>query len=67
MRNYYLELQSFRQSYKRAFIDPDLWTVLSTNLGNLLRKDFDERSEDDRMVIERILILARNILQVSLL
>ncbi len=64
MRNYYLELQSHRQAYKRAFIDPQLWVVLSGNLGKLLRKEFDERSEDDRMVIERILILARNILQV---
>jgi hypothetical protein len=41
--------------------------VLTENLGKLLRKEFDERSEDDRMVIERILILVRNILQVKTL
>ena len=29
-----------------------------------MRKDFDARSEDDRMIIERILILVRNILEV---
>ena len=51
--------------YKQAFIDEKLWAVLTENLGNLLRKEFDERSEDDRMVIERMLILVRNILQVS--
>ena len=33
-------------------------------LGKLLRKEFSERSEDDGLVIERILILVRNILQV---
>lgn len=33
-------------------------------MGKLLRKEFNERSEDDGMVIERILILVRNILQV---
>ena len=53
------------QMYKKAFIDEKLWAVLSQNLGKLLRKNFDERSEDDRMVIERILILVRNILQVK--
>jgi len=53
--------------YKRAFIDEKLWAVLTENLGKLLRKEFDERSEDDRMVIERILILVRNILQVNLI
>jgi timeless len=53
--------------YKRAFIDEKLWAVLTENLGKLLRKEFDERSEDDRMVIERVLILVRNILQVNLI
>jgi hypothetical protein len=55
------------QSYKKAFVDEKLWAVLSDNLGKLLRKEQDERSEDDRMTIERILILVRNILQVTYL
>ena len=38
--------------------------MLAQKLGGLLRKDFDERSEDDRLIIERILILVRNILEV---
>ena len=54
------------QMYKKAFIDEKLWAVLTENMGKLLRKEFDQRSEDDRMVIERILILVRNILQVRL-
>ena len=52
--------------YKKAFIGEKLWAVLTENMGKLLRKEFDQRSEDDRMVIERILILVRNILQVRL-
>ena len=52
--------------YKKAFIDEKLWAVLTENMGKLLRKEFDQRSEDDRMVIERVLILVRNILQVRL-
>jgi timeless len=29
-----------------------------------LRKDWDERLEDDKLILERILILVRNVLQV---
>ena len=39
--------------------------MLSKTLGALLKKDWDERFEDDKLIIERILILVRNILQVT--
>jgi timeless len=45
-------------------VDEALWTVLSKTLGSLLKKDWDERLEDDKLIIERILILVRNVLQV---
>ena len=48
----------------QAFVDEKLWAILTQQLGQLLRKEFNERSEDDGLVIERILILVRNILQV---
>ena len=51
--------------YKEACIDEKLWRVLAEKLGALLQKEFDERSEDDRLIIERILIFVRNILEVS--
>ena len=54
----------FVLGYKEAFVNERLWRVLAQMLGGLLRKDFDARSEDDRLIIERILILVRNILQV---
>ena len=63
-RNHFLELQSHRQNYKKAFIDEKLWAILAQNLGKLLKKEYSERTEDDGLVIERILILVRNILQV---
>ena len=63
-RNHFIELQTHRQAYKKAFVDEKLWAVLTMQLGKLLRKEFSERSEDDGLVIERILILVRNILQV---
>ena len=66
-RNFYIQLQTYRQSYKQAFIDENVWQVLSSKLGSLLRKEYDERSEDDSLTIERILILVRNVLQVRFL
>eukprot|EP00092_Neocalanus_flemingeri_P015916 GFUD01017233.1.p1 GENE.GFUD01017233.1~~GFUD01017233.1.p1 ORF type:complete len:1724 (+),score=585.73 GFUD01017233.1:81-5252(+) len=63
-RNFYLQIQNQRQDYKEAFVDQELWTVLSKTLGALLKKDWDERLEDDKLIIERILILVRNVLQV---
>ena len=63
-RNFYLQIQNHRQSYKKAFVDQELWSVISKTLGALLKKDLDERLEDDKLIIERILVLIRNVLQV---
>ena len=63
-RNYFLQIQNHRQGYKEAFVDQELWTVMAKTLGALLKKDWDERLEDDKLIIERILILIRNVLQV---
>ena len=52
------------QAYKLAFVDEGLWTALTSKLGELLKVDVMDRSEDDTNVIERILILVRNVLQV---
>ena len=40
-------------------MDATLWKVLTKTLGSLLKKDWDERLEDDKLIIERILILIR--------
>ena len=58
-RNFYLQIQTHRQNYKECFIDQQLWTVLSNTLSALLKKDWDERLEDDKLIIERVLILIR--------
>ena len=47
-----------------AFVDEGLWKALTSKLGELLKVDSAERAEDDTLVIERILILVRNVLQV---
>ncbi|PSN55765.1 Protein timeless [Blattella germanica] len=63
-RNFYLQIISHLQSYKEAFCDDHVWAVLSKRLKDILEIDSMEREEDKGLVIERILILARNVLQV---
>jgi timeless len=63
-RNYYLQLQAHRQTYKAAFVDETLWKALSDKLGDLLKVDAAERGEEEQLLMERILILVRNVLQV---
>ncbi|XP_074652885.1 protein timeless homolog [Tubulanus polymorphus] len=64
MRNFYLEVQEHLCSYKEAFADENLFAILSTKLGDLLKLDWENRQEEDRLIIERTLIIIRNILHV---
>ncbi|XP_042223789.1 protein timeless homolog [Homarus americanus] len=63
-RQQFLQLISQQQGYKGAFIDDKLWGVLVGRLGELLQLEWEERQEEDKMLIERILILVRNVLSV---
>ncbi|CAH1999400.1 unnamed protein product [Acanthoscelides obtectus] len=35
-RNHYLQMEEHLQSYKEAFVDDDVWAVLSTKLSQIL-------------------------------
>ncbi|GAB1598843.1 protein timeless homolog [Argonauta hians] len=64
-RNHYLEVESILRGYKKAFIDDVLFAVLTEKLTDLLKLDWEHRHEEDRMLIERLLILVRNVLHVQ--
>lgn len=63
-RNHFLQILSQQQTYKESFADEKLWSALVGKLSAFLQRDLDTRQEEDGMVIERILILIRNILSV---
>ncbi|KAK8723590.1 hypothetical protein OTU49_011453 [Cherax quadricarinatus] len=63
-RQQFLQLVTQQQGYKEAFIDEKVWSVLVGKLGELLQLEWDERQEEDKLLIERILILVRNVLSV---
>ncbi|CAH0763660.1 unnamed protein product [Diatraea saccharalis] len=64
-RHNYLQILSHLQSYKEeAFTKVETWNVFAKKLAKVLEIDWSERDEDTGLVIERILILIRNILHV---
>lgn len=60
----YLQVEEHLHSYKAAFADETIWAVLSTRLSKILEIDYLERGDENSLIIERILILIRNILYV---
>ena len=49
----------------KAFADEQLFRVFAEYVEELYNKPWEERSDDDRLLIERILILIRNVLHIS--
>ncbi|XP_060554622.1 protein timeless homolog [Ruditapes philippinarum] len=64
MRNYFLEVESHLQLIKEAFINEEVFAVITGKLGDMLKLDWEHRHEEHRLLIERLLILIRNILHV---
>nr|CAH8872526.1 unnamed protein product [Trichobilharzia regenti] len=61
----FLQVDDLLKSYKKDFADEEFFRVLCNVVGILLDKNWEERSEEDRLLIERILILVRNILHIT--
>ncbi|CAG0919651.1 unnamed protein product [Notodromas monacha] len=63
-RHFYLELVSLLQTTKEYFNDPRFWEVLRLMLQKVIETEARERSEEQRLFIERTLILLRNVLHI---
>lgn len=63
-RHHFLQVVSYLQAYKEAFANEKLFVVLSEKLYDLLQMDWEQREEEHNLLIERILLLVRNILHV---
>ena len=63
----YLELLEILFTYKIAFASQlKCWAVLTKHMTDIISADVDERSHDDSLLFERILILVRNLLHVPI-
>uniref|UniRef100_A0A8C3PNX6 Timeless circadian regulator n=1 Tax=Calidris pygmaea TaxID=425635 RepID=A0A8C3PNX6_9CHAR len=63
-RHHFLQVLSYLQAYKEAFASEKVFGVLSEKLYDLLQLDWEQRQEEDTLLIERILLLVRNVLHV---
>ncbi|KFP86640.1 Protein timeless, partial [Acanthisitta chloris] len=63
-RHHFLQVVSYLQAYKEAFASEKVFGVLSEKLYDLLQLDWEHRQEEDMLLIERILLLVRNVLHV---
>ncbi|XP_060645851.1 protein timeless homolog [Drosophila nasuta] len=63
-RKVFMELIDILQGYKAAFTRDKIWTALFEKLKQALEIAFAIRSEEQNLLIERILVLVRNVLQV---
>ncbi|XP_037810211.1 protein timeless homolog, partial [Lucilia sericata] len=63
-RKVFLELIDILQGYKNAFTRDKIWSALFGKLKKSLEIDWALRSEEQSLLIERILVLIRNVLQV---
>nr|XP_015815187.2 protein timeless homolog [Nothobranchius furzeri]XP_015815188.2 protein timeless homolog [Nothobranchius furzeri] len=63
-RHHFMQVTSHLQAYKEAFASEKVFGILSETLYSLLQLDWEQRQEEDNLLIERILLLVRNVLHV---
>ncbi|XP_033995329.1 protein timeless homolog [Trematomus bernacchii] len=63
-RHHFLEVTAHLQACKEAFASEAVFGILSETLYTLLQLDWEQRQEEDNLLIERILLLVRNVLHV---
>eukprot|EP00731_Ephydatia_muelleri_P013281 Em0007g591a len=61
---YFMEVNHYLRQYKEAFVAERVMQVLGAALGEMCKKDWQSREDDDVVLVERILVLVRNILHV---
>lgn len=61
----YIEVCQYLRLYKEEFAVERVMNVLGSILAELCQKSWDDRDDDDIIIIERILLLIRNVLHIS--
>lgn len=63
--NVYMSLNQYLLNYKVAFSrDTKVWHVLAQDIRSIITKDYADVEEEEKVLLERILILIRNIVHV---
>lgn len=63
--NIYMEIDNRLKQVKESFADDDFIQTLCNKLNSIIDKAWEDRPEEEELVVERILFLVRNILQIK--
>lgn len=61
----YLEIDNRLKATKEMFADEDFIKVLNNRLNDIIHKEWQDRPEEEELILERILYLIRNILLIK--
>lgn len=57
-----MTLETILCTYKDAFLEKEIWSILAERLEELMNLNYHERSEEDTETMTRILTILRNVL-----
>lgn len=63
--NIFLEIDNQLKRVKKSFADESFIQVLSERVDAIMRKEWQDRPEEEELILERILYLVRNILLIK--
>ena len=62
---YFLQITSHLQSYQRFFANETaFFSVVTKKLVNLFSREWEAREEEERLLVERLLVLVRNVISI---
>ena len=64
--NTYIEIDSHLKKVKESFANDVFFQVICDRLKEIVVKNWEDRPEEEDLIVERILFLIRNILQIKL-
>ncbi|CAF0709541.1 unnamed protein product [Brachionus calyciflorus] len=63
--NIFLEIDNQLKRVKESFADEGFIRVLSDKISEIMRKEWQDRPEEEELILERILFLIRNVLLIK--
>ena len=63
--NTFIEIDNYLKNVKESFANEEFIKVLCDKLNELISKNWEDRPEEEDMIVERILFLIRNILLIK--
>ena len=62
---YFLQITAHLQSYKQFFANETaFFSVVTKKLVALFNREWEEREEEERLLVERLLVLVRNVVGI---